>query len=187
MCMPPTRLILLGILLGVASAMPMGEKIKKVTNSSWPGANCNFPMYKQCDGRWGGNQIGSADKTICQEGCAMSSVAMFLAGRGASIDPGSLNSYLQNHGGYVRGDDIIWGTVDALGFSTFMGMESVTVDDLSWGLSQCHGIVVEVRGGAHWVLLTDYRGDGQTFGVNDPYFDQATYTFGEMDDFAVYH
>lgn len=34
--------------------------------------------YKQCDSRWGGNQLGTCSQTICSAGCAMSSVAMIL-------------------------------------------------------------------------------------------------------------
>jgi hypothetical protein len=31
-------------------------------------------MYKQCDGRWGGQELGTcAGTTICQSGCAMTS------------------------------------------------------------------------------------------------------------------
>ena len=34
--------------------------------------------YKQCDSKWGNNQLGTCSQTICSAGCAMSSVAMIL-------------------------------------------------------------------------------------------------------------
>jgi len=46
----------------------------------------SFPLYKQCDSRWGSHRIGSSSKTICQVGCLMSSVSMVLDGIGAKID-----------------------------------------------------------------------------------------------------
>lgn len=73
-------------------------------------ADWAFPTYKQCDPRWGGNEMGVAGPgeraTICQEGCAMSSVSMALAGLGVTLDgapvtPASMNSWLESHGGYT--------------------------------------------------------------------------------------
>ena len=47
----------------------------------------NYPMYKQCDSRWGNQKLGTSAKTICDAGCAMSSVAMALGGIGKSYNP----------------------------------------------------------------------------------------------------
>ena len=49
--------------------------------------------------------------TICEVGCLMSSVAMALNHYSVPIDgqsanPGTLNKWLQNNGGYVDGDDL---------------------------------------------------------------------------------
>jgi hypothetical protein len=42
-------------------------------------ANYGWTEYKQCDSRWGGNELGTCSGTsICNAGCAMSSVAMIL-------------------------------------------------------------------------------------------------------------
>lgn len=64
----------------------------------------NYPLYKQCDPKWGNQQIGTSSKTICQVGCLMSSVAMALSGVGHNYNPSTLNSWLKGHGGYVGGD-----------------------------------------------------------------------------------
>lgn len=76
-----------------------------------------YPTFKQCDSRWGSNQLGTSSKTICNAGCAMSSVAMGLAGAGKNYNPGTLNSWLKAHGGYVSGDLIVWGAVSSIGLS----------------------------------------------------------------------
>lgn len=44
-------------------------------------ASLGWTAFKQCDSRWGGNRLGTCGLTVCQAGCAMSSVAMFLASK----------------------------------------------------------------------------------------------------------
>lgn len=47
----------------------------------------------------------------------MSSLAMGLAGIGKNYNPGTLNTWLNGHGGYVSGDLLVWGSVTSLGLS----------------------------------------------------------------------
>ncbi len=79
-----------------------------------------YPLYKQCDSRWGNDQLGTSSNTICKAGCAMSSLAMGLAGIGKNYNPGTLNTWLKSNGGYVSGDLLVWGSVTKLGL-TFNG------------------------------------------------------------------
>ncbi len=58
----------------------------------------------QCDPAWGSQRLGTSGDTICSAGCAMSSVTMFVAGRGHSFNPSSMNQWLIQHGGYESGD-----------------------------------------------------------------------------------
>jgi hypothetical protein len=79
-------------------------------------ASCrNYPLYKQCDSRWGSHELGTSSNTICKAGCLMSSVSMALAGCGKSYNPDTLNTWLKGHGGYVSGDLFVWGSVKSLG------------------------------------------------------------------------
>ena len=48
----------------------------------------------------------------------------------------------------------MWGAVDALGVASFQAIENPSMDVVIDGLNACHGIVANVRGGSHWVLLT---------------------------------
>ncbi len=79
--------------------------------------DCGWAAYKQWDSEWGSNELGTGSLTICQAGCAMSSVAMYLTTRGHHYTPGSLNVWLKDNGGYASGDLIIWSTVDSMGVS----------------------------------------------------------------------
>ena len=63
-----------------------------------------YPLYKQCDSKWGSDPMVS--KTICEVGCLMSSTSMAIAGKGIPIggkpsNPGQLNAWLRNNNGCV--------------------------------------------------------------------------------------
>ena len=77
-------------------------------------ALAGYPLYKQCDDRWAADLMGIDDPahghraTVCEEGCAMSCVAMVLVGSGFALPgsespptPGSLNEYLISHHEYT--------------------------------------------------------------------------------------
>src|SRR3990167_4289328 len=76
----------------------------------------NFPLYNQCDSRWGSDVLGSSS-TICKVGCLMSSLASALAGIGKGIkgqtpNPQNLNAFLKANGGY-QGNLFVWGAAEA--------------------------------------------------------------------------
>ena len=95
-----------------------------------------YPMYKQCDARWANEQLGTSSNTICKAGCAMSSLAMGLAGTGHNYNPSSLNQWLKGNGGYVSGDLLVWGSVTRLGltlkekFQTVKSNQNSTKEEL---------------------------------------------------------
>lgn len=143
--------------------------------------------YKQCDSRWANQQLGTCSQTICSAGCAMSSVAMILATKGAGQNPSSLDSWLTKNGGYSGGCNINWASVNAFGVVTFIGKQpGATETDICNGLKAGHGLVANVHGGGHWVLLTACKGSG-VFYVNDPGYSTTTYHKSDIVDLAVYH
>jgi hypothetical protein len=164
--------------------LPISEQ--KVVDYGFNATSNGWVMYKQCDSKWSGNQLGTCSDTICSAGCAMSSVAMILATKGAGKDPGSLNSWLKSNGGYSSGCLINWGSVDKLGYTKYQGKESPTESEICNGLSQGHGLVANVHNGGHWVLLTGCAGNG-VFYVNDPGYSTTTYKHSDIVDLAVYH
>ena len=145
-----------------------------------------WKMYKQCDSAWANEKLGTCSQTICSAGCAMSSVAMILATKGASKNPSSLNSWLNGHGGYSGGCNINWASVDALGYTKFVGKQNPTYSEMCNGLSAGHGLVANVHNGGHWVLLTGCNGNN-VFAVNDPGYSTTTYHRNDIVDLAVYH
>jgi hypothetical protein len=97
-------------------------------------------------------------------------------------------SHAEKSGGWVYWDgcDLIWGTIDAFGVTSFQGLETADEWSICNGLSQGHGIVANVNNGEHWVLLTGCLGGG-VFTVNDPAFARDTYGMWEILMEAVYH
>lgn len=92
-----------------------------IDTSDEPVGRGGWVSYKQCDSAWANQQLGYCSLTICQAGCAMrfavsfrdyltcfSSVAMILSTKGAWYNPGQLDSWLTNNGGYANGCDIYW-------------------------------------------------------------------------------
>lgn len=147
------------------------------------------PMFKQCDSRWGATRLGTGSKTICQAGCAMSSVAMALKARGANVTPGTLNDWLIHNDGFVNGNLLAWGSVNKFGKMTLMnyyrGSGSLSVANLKNFVNQGYPVVVNVRSGGHWVLVVGNT-SGNDFLVNDPGFSVNSYPYSAMSNFVVY-
>ena len=148
----------------------------------------NPPNWRQCDGSWGSNRLGTCSgDTICSSGCAITSVAMFLAYRGWGGNPGTLNSWLTSNGGYASGCLIYWGAVDRLGFTSFANKQNPTYSTCCDSVDNKHrGLVANVNNGGHYVLVTSCAGNN-VYNVNDPAGRRSTFSHGEVVSFAVYH
>jgi Peptidase_C39 like family len=66
------------------------------------------PEFLQGDPRWGSDHLADTEGTLAGEGCAVTSAAMVLAYAGADVDPGRLNEFLKNTGGYEGRGWIRW-------------------------------------------------------------------------------
>jgi len=64
--------------------------------------------FAQADRRWANDPLGRAPSTMGEEGCAVSSAAMVLSYYGRDIDPGRLNAFLSNNGGYTPQGWLYW-------------------------------------------------------------------------------
>jgi len=136
----------------------------------------NYPLYKQCDSRWGSDKLGtSPTQTICSAGCLMSSAAMALKGFGQEFDPKSLNIWLTNNGGYVSGDLFVWASINRFGV-TFKGF--IANNQIKANLDSGNIVIVNVRNGGHWVLVTGISGD--TITVNDAGYSVSSYNINDV-------
>ena len=148
----------------------------------------SYPLYKQCDSRWGGDRLGSSGDTICGAGCLMSSVSMVLADCGKQVgggvaNPGTVNAWLRNNGGYVSGDLFVWGSVGAFGLG-FVG-KAYNSNDIQNHFRAGRAVILNVNNGGHWVLMTGIS--GTNYLVNDPGFSRTSYGFGEVREAGIYN
>eukprot|EP01088_Endostelium_zonatum_P011419 TRINITY_DN25552_c0_g1_i1.p1 TRINITY_DN25552_c0_g1~~TRINITY_DN25552_c0_g1_i1.p1 ORF type:complete len:217 (+),score=15.51 TRINITY_DN25552_c0_g1_i1:36-686(+) len=155
----------------------------------------HWTMYKQCDGKWANDRMGTTSETICRIGCAMSCVAMSLdsfgervPGSNAQITPATLNTWLTHNGGYVSGNEIIWDSVHKIGrLHVVQVTGSLTRAQLVNYISRRMPVIANVRHGTHWVLLTGYSNSNEAaYNVNDPGFNQDVYNRSDMGRFIVY-
>lgn len=176
------------------------------------GGDRTYPLYKQCDHRWADEMMGVAGpgkrRTICAEGCAMSCVAMVLAGSGflvpgtgAAFDPGTLNAYLAASQGYecVSGDcdNLVLNAPDKLsgGRMRFIGEWPSSVLPMTGlpGLAPPRERVylAHVRSPvsgrvSHFVLLLSYDRRTDTYAVLDPGFAQSSYARANVSDLLMF-
>jgi hypothetical protein len=106
--------------------------------------------------------------------------------RGWGGNPGTLNTWLRNNGGYAGGCNIYWCKVDSLGHSRCMGNQTPTYQEVCNGVGAGHGIVIHVRSGTHYVLVTGCAGNGVYY-VNDPASFSSTYAHSGVSQWVVYH
>jgi hypothetical protein len=100
----------------------------------------------------------------------VSSVAMTIPGQ----TPASLNSWLTSHHGFANGDGFIWRSVAPFGL-VFEGFNNNKAS-LKKAFKAGKIVILNVRGGHHWVLTTGITKNG--FAVNDPGFRIGSYTDG---------
>jgi peptidase C39-like protein len=134
----------------------------------------NIALMRQQDGQWAGAPLGtSPTETVGSAGCAITAVTMMLRYYGMNTDPGALNGWLTQNGGYAFDDQLIWAAVTAysggrVGFSGWLGPDfNVITSELDAG----RPVVAEVRlyGNQHFVLLNGYTTEGG-YEVLDPWF-----------------
>ncbi len=66
------------------------------------------PLFLQGDDAWGGDHLGTSTRTMGQVGCAVTSAAMIMKYYGLNTDPGRLNHFLLDSGGYDENNDLKW-------------------------------------------------------------------------------
>ena len=147
----------------------------------------SFPLYLQCDDAWGDDIMDT--KTICSVGCLMTSTSMALSGSGIAIaasgaNAQTLNTWLKANGGYDGSNDLEEGVVPNIDPSRISWPADAMhkTNDLSYAtvssyLSQGRIVIANVMAGRHFVLLTGFSSDGDTFVVNDPGFNVDSYSY----------
>jgi hypothetical protein len=157
-------------------------------------ANMAVPVYGQRSAKWAHESLGTDPvDTIGSAGCALTAAAMVQAGFGFPIAPDALNRWLNQHGGYLQSDLLLWRTavgptggavrwkwMHVPGIVPQLRTDDQDISDrpsaalVEQELDAGHLVVAEVRlnGGMHFVVLTGHSG-GSYF-INDPWFADRT-------------
>jgi len=195
--------VLLSILLAVGYTFGGTLPLAQETAANLTEARQNFvgiipksyTLFKQCSEPWGNDKLGTSTITICDAGCAMSSLSMILNTWGEKVygtttDPGTLNGWLIKNGGYESTDLLVWASGNSLGvvkfYNYYRGAGSLTVAGLQDAVNNNRPTVVNVRSGSHWVLVVGYEPGTDNFYVNDPGFSDTMYAYSCMSNFVMY-
>jgi len=149
--------------------------------------------FCQRDDRWGPARLGtSTSQTISRSGCLITAAAEMLKRMQTfpDIDPGQLNRWLTNNGGYKDGHYFIYESLerlpgDMVHLNQYIDCEHIAapVDTITaiiesnTGLTMTAGVLLHIdmypySGGEHWVLAYDtYRmPNGQVdYKIMDPW------------------
>ena len=154
-----------------------------------------YPLFKQYDYRWANDVMETT--TIAKVGCLMSSTAMALRAHGINIskstavDPGSLNRWLRENGGYDGSNDMYESKIpaispDRISWNATQGMHTsndITVHSIAASLSSGQPVIANVMHGRHFVLvigMSSKTGANPTLYVNDPGFYRTSYMYDEV-------
>jgi hypothetical protein len=130
----------------------------------------------------------------------MSSISSALAGRGILVDgknsdPGTLNAWLRNNGGYDKNNDLEEAVIPKLSTrvswtcswcGAFRNATSFTISDIALQLEQGHVIIANVDSGHHFVLVTGYNVTHDTVYVNDSGFTRNCYPMNQVVGWRVF-
>ena len=129
------------------------------------------PRFAQDDPRWADDELGPAPSTMGEEGCAVSSAAMVLAFYGQDIDPGRLNAFLSDSGGYTPQGWLYWEKAA----DYHPGLVRHAYEDLpsyfliDWNLERGNPVIVRIHlpnGVTHFVVIAGK--DGFDYLIQDP-------------------
>ena len=145
------------------------------------GENCGtvstgeFVNWKQYGAPWSNIKMGHSNYTIGQVGCLVTSISMLIAKSGvktnvSNFNPGTFVQYLNSHGGFVDGANLVWGSVTQAA-PTFKHQGAIDLSGMNreQKLNAIKSIVsqpsvyatVEVKGntGQHWVAIDSISGN----------------------------
>lgn len=169
----------------------------------------DVPLLKQTSEPWQGNIYDSANRwnpanpTIHRWGCALTSATMVLNFHGynkltdgTTLDPGTLNIWLINQkDGYVGNGLVNWIAISRLskqakginGITSFDALEATKIiagdkTKLTEDINNSMPDILEAPTRKHFFVAKGVNGN--TFNINDPFFDWTTLQEGYSNTFA---
>ena len=152
------------------------DNVNNATNS------INITHYMQFGQSWSSNKLGTCTTLISESGCAMTDAATLLEANSVNVDPGQLNTWLTNNGGYANGCDIIWTAVQNYHGATltWYGSQTYNISTLKSEIDGGNPVIVHVdrpygststETCGHFIVVYGYNNVGSSssdYFVSDP-------------------
>lgn len=138
------------------------------------------PLFRQGDPDWGPQRIGLSDKAFGGYGCALTASAMALSKlTGNVVSPREVENHAFTNGGYAgNSPSLNWKSLDSVSQGEYrlnrQHPADFSIDRLKGELATDKPVVLgvdndAVAGGAdHWITLTEFDSDTNTFIAHDP-------------------
>jgi len=144
----------------------------------------NHLSWKQSDVRWGHMSIGHG-YTMKNAGCLITSVniALIEAGlkRSDELNPGTFCQQLLDGGGLTEYGDLKWYQAGKItGTTITYHSKKPTVQELIQIKESGKQIVLNVRGGGHWVYFIGIEGEDKVLVADVGYHDVTDYKIGDV-------
>ena len=145
----------------------------------------DVPHFAQADRRWGKDVLAGGPTSHAAERCAEASAAMLLASYGAGTDPGELNKFLKQNGGFTKGGWLYW--EKAAEFPPGVAEHIYEADGshflIDWNLLRGNPVIVRLRypnGITHFVVIVGKQ--GYEYLIRDPgaRYDDGLYFLSEF-------
>jgi hypothetical protein len=123
-------------------------------------------FFSQRQSPWNSYMLGNCSgDTIGSSGCAITSIAMAMTPVVTNLDPGVLNDYLKNNGGYVQDCLVVWANaagIDGSGGFTYYGSSTVgsAANLKSLIDSGKFSVVKSTRFSSHYGVIIGYINNG---------------------------
>jgi len=123
----------------------------------------DVPGFLQADKQWASDPLGPGPGTLGGEGCAVASAAMVMAFYGADVDPGRLNRFVRETGGFTPQGWLYWeAAAEYPGASAEKAYEDAPSYSLiDQNLLRGNPVIVRIRfpsGMTHFVVIVGKRG-----------------------------
>jgi len=176
-----TVLLVAGLAVGAYTAWRWAEGWTAIITPLAPSGGLYFPVtvlndvppFAQADRRWGESWLAGGATTVGAEGCAVAAAAMVLASYGATMDPGTLNRFLQGNGGFTGQGWLYWEKASEFppGVAEHIYEDNASHFLIDWNLLRGNPVIVRLRypnGITHFVVIVGKQ--GYEYLIRDPGF-----------------
>lgn len=135
--------------------------VKVVCRSEYPVSESLTP-FRQDDGRWKEDHLGTSDCTVGSSGCVLTCIASAVSGESGAATPGQWNQVFSDHQVYDKQGNLQWAELEKLDGFQVQVFSDASGELLEECLEAGHYPIVRVRrpvtGSSHYILIVGAEG-----------------------------